>query len=269
MRRSACTRWRSPSTATPSRSTSGRRRSPRACGSARRPRRCAGSSRRTCARSARSSSRRSTRRPTCRPCAGAPASFWRPGRSTRRSLMAIRSSEQLVLVDHPLAQHKLALIRDRTTTTRDFRWLMGELAAFLCYEATRDLELEQIDVATPLETARGAQISGKKLGVVAVLRAGLGMLDAVLDLVPVARVGFVGIYRDESTLEPVEYYCKLPGDLDERDVLVPDQMLATGGSASAALRLIKERGSRSIRPLSVVAVSLKKQHIATDHQSST
>ena len=133
--------------------------------------------------------------------------------------MAIRSSEQLVVVDHPLAQHKLALIRDRTTTTRDFRWLMGELAAFLCYEATRDLEVEQIDVETPLETARGAQISGKKLGVVAVLRAGLGMLDAVLDLVPVARVGFVGIYRDESTLEPVEYYCKLPGDLDERDVL--------------------------------------------------
>ena len=183
--------------------------------------------------------------------------------------MAIRSSEQLVVVDHPLAQHKLALIRDRTTTTRDFRWLMGELAAFLCYEATRDLEVEQIDVETPLETARGAQISGKKLGVVAVLRAGLGMLDAVLDLVPVARVGFVGIYRDEATLEPVEYYCKLPGDLDERDVLVLDPMLATGGSASAALGLCKQRGSRSIRLLSVVAAPIGLERIAADHPDVT
>jgi uracil phosphoribosyltransferase len=183
--------------------------------------------------------------------------------------MAIRSSEQLVVVDHPLAQHKLALIRDRTTTTRDFRWLMGELAAFLCYEATRDLELERIDVETPLETAHGAQISGKKLGVVAVLRAGLGMLDAVLDLVPVARVGFVGIYRDESTLQPVEYYCKLPGDLAERDVLVLDPMLATGGSASAALRLCKDRGSRSIRLLSVVAAPAGLDRIAAAHPDVT
>ena len=183
--------------------------------------------------------------------------------------MATRSSEQLVVVDHPLAQHKLALIRDRTTTTRDFRWLMGELAAFLCYEATQDLEVEQIDVETPLETARAAQISGKKLGVVAVLRAGLGMLDAVLDLVPVARVGFVGIYRDESTLEPVEYYCKLPGDLDERDVLVLDPMLATGGSASAALGLCKQRGSRSIRLLSVVAAPVGLERIAADHPDVT
>jgi uracil phosphoribosyltransferase len=167
--------------------------------------------------------------------------------------MAIRSSEQLVVVDHPLAQHKLALIRDRTTTTRDFRWLMGELAAFLCYEATRDLEVEQIDVETPLETARGAQLPGKKRGVVAGLRAGLGMRDAVLDLVPVARVGFVGIYRDEATLEPVEYYCKLPGDLDERDVLVLDPMLATGGSAVAAVQSIKDNGAKRIRFLCLVA----------------
>jgi uracil phosphoribosyltransferase len=183
--------------------------------------------------------------------------------------MAIPSSELLVVVDHPLVQHKLTLLRDRATTTRDFRWLMGELAAFLCYEATRDLELEEIEVETPLERVRGAQVSGKKLGVVAVLRAGLGMLDAVLDLVPVARVGFVGLYRDEQTLEPVEYYSKLPGDLDVRDVLVLDPMLATGGSASAALRLCKERGARSIRLLSVVAAPAGIDRVSADHPDVT
>src|ERR1043166_9398614 len=159
----------------------------------------------------------------------------------------------LTVVDHPLVKHKLGLLRDVTTTTRDFRLLAGEIAAFLCYEATREIDLETVQVQTPLETTEAERVSGKKLRVVAILRAGVGMLDAVLDLVPVARVGFVGLYRDEATLEPVEYYCKLPGDLDERDVLVLDPMLATGGSASAALRLIKERGSRSIRLLSVVA----------------
>src|SRR6201994_3932383 len=137
----------------------------------------------------------------------------------------------LTVVDHPLVQHKLGLLRDRDTTTRDFRLLAGELAAFLCYEATRGLELEPTEVQTPLERAPAHRVSGKKLGVVAVLRAGVGMLDAVLDLIPVARVGFVGLYRDEATLMPVEYYCKLPGDLNERDVIVLDPMLATGGSA--------------------------------------
>jgi uracil phosphoribosyltransferase len=157
------------------------------------------------------------------------------------------------LVDHPLVQHKLALLRDRATTTRDFRLLMGEIAAFLCYEATRDLELEAVEVETPLERARGAQVSGKKLGVVAVMRAGVGMLDAVLDLIPVARVGFVGLYRDERTLEPVEYYRKLPGDLGERDVLLLDPMLATGGTAAAAARLCADAGARRIRLLCIVA----------------
>lgn len=160
---------------------------------------------------------------------------------------------RLVVLEHPLVRHKLTLLRDRATTTRDFRALVGELGAFLCYEATRELELEPTSVQTPLAPARGWQVSGKKLGVVAVLRAGLGMLDAVLALVPVARVGFVGLYRDEETLEPVEYYCKLPGDLAERDVLVLDPMLATGGSAAAALRACADRGARRLSLLSVVA----------------
>jgi len=179
--------------------------------------------------------------------------------------MATRPTDQLVVLDHPLVQHKLALLRDVETTTKDFRHLMGELAAFLCYEATRDLELEEFRVRTPLEETPARRVSGKKLGVVAVLRAGLGMLDAVLDLIPVARVGFVGLYRDEQTLMPVEYYCKLPGDLAERDVIVLDPMLATGGSSSAALELCKKRGAVRISLLCVVAAPAGIDRVAADH----
>jgi uracil phosphoribosyltransferase len=179
--------------------------------------------------------------------------------------MATRPTDQLVVLDHPLVQHKLALLRDVETTTKDFRHLMGELAAFLCYEATRDLELEEFRVRTPLEETPARRVSGKKLGVVAVLRAGLGMLDAVLDLIPVARVGFVGVYRNEQTLQPVEYYCKLPSDLAERDVLVLDPMLATGGSSSAALELCKQRGAVRIRLLCVVAAPAGIDRVAADH----
>jgi len=179
--------------------------------------------------------------------------------------MATRPTDQLVVLDHPLVQHKLALLRDVETTTKDFRHLMGELAAFLCYEATRDLELEEFRVRTPLEETPARRVSGKKLGVVAVLRAGLGMLDAVLDLIPVARVGFVGVYRNEETLQPVEYYCKLPSDLAERDVLVLDPMLATGGSSSAALELCKKRGAVRISLLCVVAAPAGIDRVAADH----
>jgi uracil phosphoribosyltransferase len=183
--------------------------------------------------------------------------------------MATRPTDQLVVLDHPLVQHKLALLRDVETNTKDFRHLMGELAAFLCYEATRDLELEEFHVQTPLEETPARRVSGKKLGVVAVLRAGLGMLDAVLDLIPVARVGFVGVYRNEETLQPVEYYCKLPSDLAERDVLVLDPMLATGGSSSAALELCKQRGAVRISLLCVVAAPAGIDRVAADHPDVT
>jgi uracil phosphoribosyltransferase len=183
--------------------------------------------------------------------------------------VATRPTDQLVVIDHPLVQHKLALLRDVETNTKDFRHLMGELAAFLCYEATRDLELEEFQVQTPLEETPARRVSGKKLGVVAVLRAGLGMLDAVLDLVPVARVGFVGVYRNEETLQPVEYYCKLPSDLAERDVLVLDPMLATGGSSSAALELCKQRGAVRVSLLCVVAAPAGIERVAADHPDVT
>jgi len=171
----------------------------------------------------------------------------------------------VTVVDHPLVQHKLGLLRDRNTTTRDFRLLAGELAAFLCYEATRAIELEPVEVETPLERMTAARVSGKKLGVVAVLRAGVGILDAVLDLVPVARVGFVGLYRDEATLMPVEYYCKLPGDMAERDVIVLDPMLATGGSASAAITLCKRQGARRVTMVALVAAPVGIARLAEDH----
>jgi uracil phosphoribosyltransferase len=183
--------------------------------------------------------------------------------------MATLPTDRLVVLDHPLVQHKLALLRDEETTTKDFRHLMGELAAFLCYEATRDLDLEEFRVRTPLEETAARRVSGKKLGVVAVLRAGLGMLDAVLDLIPVARVGFVGVYRNEETLQPVEYYCKLPSDLAERDVLVLDPMLATGGSSSAALELCKQRGAVRVSLLCVVAAPAGIDRVARDHPDVT
>ena len=171
----------------------------------------------------------------------------------------------VVEVDHPLVRHKVTLLRDAATTTRDFRQLASEIAGMLAYEATRELELEAVDVTTPLEATSGWQVSGKKVGVVPILRAGVGMLDGVLAMIPVARVGFLGMYRDEETLQPVVYYSKLPGELAEREILLLDPMLATGGSASAALRLCKDRGSRSIRLLSVVAAPIGLDRIAADH----
>jgi uracil phosphoribosyltransferase len=159
----------------------------------------------------------------------------------------------LAVCEHPLVQHKVTLLRDVATSTRDFRQLSAEIAGMLTYEATRDLELEPVEVQTPLETTTGLQVSGKKVGVVPILRAGVGMLDGVLSMIPVARVGFLGLYRNEETLQPVPYYQKLPVDLDEREVLLLDPMLATGGSAAHAAGICKELGARRVRLLCIIA----------------
>lgn len=151
----------------------------------------------------------------------------------------------VTVVDHPLIQHKLTLMRDRTTGPKDFRDLLEEIAMLMAYEVTRVLPLEDIEVLGPLGPARGKTISGKKLGIVPILRAGLGMVGGILRLVPNAKVGHIGLYRDEATLQPVEYYCKLPEDLAERDLFLLDPMLATGGSAAAAVDFLKKRGARS------------------------
>jgi uracil phosphoribosyltransferase len=159
----------------------------------------------------------------------------------------------LIEVTHPLVRHKVTLLRDAATTTRDFRMLCSEIAGMLAYEATRDLDIERVPVTTPLEATDGWQVSGKKVAIVPILRAGVGMLDGVLVMIPVARVGFLGLYRNEDTLDPVTYYEKLPADLAEREVLLLDPMLATGGSAVRAVDLCKAAGARSVRLLSIIA----------------
>ncbi|BAS28925.1 uracil phosphoribosyltransferase [Limnochorda pilosa] len=157
------------------------------------------------------------------------------------------------VIDHPLIQHKLTIIRDRSTGPKEFRELLDEVALLMAYEVTRDLPLEQVEIETPIARTTGWTISGKKVGVVPILRAGLGMVGGILRLIPTAKVGHIGVYRDPETLEPVEYYCKLPTDVAERDLIVVDPMLATGGSAAAAIRFIKERGGTSIRLMALIA----------------
>ncbi|MBR5826209.1 MAG: uracil phosphoribosyltransferase [Clostridia bacterium] len=159
----------------------------------------------------------------------------------------------VTVFDHPLIQHKLSILRDKSTSSKDFRALISEIATLMCYDATRDLPLKEVEIETPLCKATVKQISGKKLAVVPILRAGLGMVDGITNLVPSSRIGHIGLYRDEETLQPVEYYCKLPKDINERDVFVVDPMLATGGSAIDAVSQIKLRGPRSIRFLCIIA----------------
>lgn len=161
----------------------------------------------------------------------------------------------LHVLEHPLIQHKLTLLRDADTGSKDFRELVEEVATLMAYEATRDLPLEDLEVRTPLQVTRGHAIVGKKLAIVPILRAGLGMVQGIVRLIPAARVGHIGIYRDEATLKPVEYFCKLPADLPERDILLLDPMLATGGSAVNAIQFLKARGARaeSIKFLCLVA----------------
>ena len=157
------------------------------------------------------------------------------------------------VIDHPLIQHKLTLMRDNTTGTKALRALLEEIAMLMAYEITRDFPLKEIEIETPVAKCKAKVLAGKKVGVVPILRAGLGMLNGVVNMIPAARVGHVGMYRDPKTLKPVEYYCKLPNDVAERTLIVVDPMLATGGSASAALSLLKEKGAKSLILMCLVA----------------
>ncbi len=168
------------------------------------------------------------------------------------------------VIDHPLIQHKVTLMRSKDTGSRDFRNLLEEITMLMGYEITRDLPLEDVPVETPVATAMGKRISGKTLGIVPVLRAGLGMVEGLLNLIPTAKVGHIGLYRDPQTLQPVEYYCKLP-DVTDRDFIIVDPMLATGGSASAAIALLKEKGIRNIKLMCLVAAPEGVQKVNDDH----
>jgi len=168
-------------------------------------------------------------------------------------------------VTHPLVQHKLGLLRDVTTTTQMFRQLVNELTLLLTYEATKDLADEEVEIETPLEHMTARRISGKKIAVCPILRAGMGMLDAVLSLVPGARVGFIGLFSDEEMLEPVEYYVKLPGDIADRDVILLDPMLATGNSTAAALDTVKRAGATSVRLIALIAAPEGVERVHREH----
>ena len=160
---------------------------------------------------------------------------------------------KVVVMDHPLIQHKIGIMRRTDTGSKDFRTLVSEVAMLECYEATRDLKLTDVEIDTPICHATVKELKGKKLAVVPILRAGLGMVDGILSLVPTAKVGHVGMYRDEETLQPKEYYCKLPEDIDQRLVLIVDPMLATGGSADAAIEFVKKQGAKQIKFASIIA----------------
>ena len=167
--------------------------------------------------------------------------------------------------DHPLIQHKLSILRDKNTSVKEFRELVSEIAMLMCYEATRDLPLEEIEVETPIAVARARRISGKKLAVVPILRAGLGMVDGMVSLIPNAKVGHIGLFRDPETKEPVKYYFKMPPDIAERDVIVVDPMLATGGSASAAISFIKETGVSRIKLMCIIGAPEGVERMQQDH----
>ena len=160
---------------------------------------------------------------------------------------------KVYVFDHPLIQHKLTYIRDKKTGTKEFRELVDEVATLMAFEITRDLPLEEIEVETPVTTAKTKVLSGKKIAIVPILRAGIGMVDGVLKLIPAAKVGHIGLYRDPETLMPVEYYAKLPADVEERDFIIVDPMLATGGSAVEAINSLKKRGAKSIKFMCLIA----------------
>ena len=172
---------------------------------------------------------------------------------------------RIVVMDHPLIQHKIGIIRKKETSSKEFREMIGEIAMLMCYDASRDLPLEDVEIETPIAKTTVKRIGGKKLAVVPILRAGLGMVDGMLTVMPAAKVGHIGLYRDPETLAPVEYYCKLPSDIASRDVFVTDPMLATGGSASAAITLLKEKGAKKIHFLCIIAAPEGLEKLKNDH----
>ena len=173
--------------------------------------------------------------------------------------------ENTIILQHPLIQHKISILRDQTTGTNDFRTLVEEIAMLMGYEALRDLPTEDVEITTPIETCQTPMLTGKKLAVVPILRAGLGMVPGILSLVPAAKVGHIGLFRDEETHEPHEYYCKLPETIDHRIVLVVDPMLATGGSASAAIDFIKKRGCTNIKFMCIIAAPEGLEYLQKHH----
>ena len=172
---------------------------------------------------------------------------------------------KVVVMDHPLIQHKIGIMRRTDTGSKDFRMMIGEIAMLMCYEATRELKLTDIEIETPICTATVKELQGKKLAVVPILRAGLGMVDGMLSIIPSAKIGHIGLYRDPKTLEPVEYYCKLPSDCDEREVFVVDPMLATGGSCIAALQMLKDKGVKHLRFMCIIAAPEGVKHLQEAH----
>lgn len=173
--------------------------------------------------------------------------------------------KKVFVMDHPLLQHKLTLIRDKNTGTKEFKELVKEVSMLMAYEVTRDLPLEEVEIETPVCKTKTKVIAGRKLAIVPILRAGLGMVDGFLNLLPAAKVGHVGLYRDPETLEPVEYYCKLPTDVHERELIIVDPMLATGGSAKAAIRFIKERGATNIKLVCLIAAPEGIESVQEEH----
>ncbi len=167
-----------------------------------------------------------------------------------------------VVMDHPLIQHKIGIIRQEDTSSKEFREMIGEVAMLMCYEAARELPLEDVNISTPICDTTVKRLVGKKMAVVPILRAGLGMVEGVLTIIPAAKVGHIGLYRNPETLEPVEYYCKLPSDIASREVFVTDPMLATGGSATAAITMLKEKGAKKIHFMCIIAApeGVKKMH---------
>lgn len=172
---------------------------------------------------------------------------------------------KLQVVDHPMIQHKLTIMRKKDTGTKEFRELLDEIAMLMGYEVTRDFPLEDVEIETPMEKMTAKQISGKKVAIVPILRAGLGMVDGLLRLLPVAKVGHIGLYRDHDTHKPIVYYCKLPTDISERLVIVTDPMLATGGSASDAISMLKERGCKNIRLMCLVSAPEGVKYVQEKH----